>query len=88
MNFEYVFKIVDKEEWKNAKASGFYSGSEMDIKDGYIHFSEEEQVEETLIKHYKKKKFNFIKSKHFKIRSFDLGKLFKWRYVPSFIFKA
>ncbi len=56
MNFEYVFKIVDKEEWKNAKASGFYSGSEMDIKDGYIHFSEEEQVEETLIKHYKKKK--------------------------------
>ena len=55
MNLEYIFKIVDKEEWNLAKDKGFYSGSTMDLKDGYIHFSNEEQVQETLKKHYSKK---------------------------------
>ena len=55
MNLEFIFKVIDKEEWQKAKKSGIYSGSEKDIKDGYIHFSEEDQVEETLNKHYPKK---------------------------------
>ena len=33
-----------------------YDGSAKDIKDGYIHFSEEDQVPETLKKHYPNKK--------------------------------
>ena len=55
MNLEFIFKVIDKEESQKAKQSGTYSGSEKDLKDGYIHFSEEDQVEETLKKHYPKK---------------------------------
>ena len=52
MNLEFIFKVIYKEEWQKAKQSGTYCGSEKDIKDGYIHFSEEDQVEETLKKHF------------------------------------
>ena len=48
MNLEYIFKILHKEEWTKAKNSGVYSGSSKDLEDGYIHFSEEDQVPETL----------------------------------------
>ena len=51
MNLEFIFKVIDKDEWQKAKQSGIYGGSEKDIKDGYIHFSEEDQVEETLNKY-------------------------------------
>ena len=55
MNLEFIFKVLDKEEWLKAKQTGTYGGSKKDLKDGYIHFSEEEQVEETLKKFYPKK---------------------------------
>tara|TARA_B100001173_G_scaffold6508_1_gene5678 strand:- start:200 stop:571 length:372 start_codon:yes stop_codon:yes gene_type:complete len=55
MNLEFIFKVIDKEEWQKAKKLGTYSGSKKDIKDGYIHFSEQDQVEETLNKHFPKK---------------------------------
>ena len=55
MNLEFIFKVIDKDEWQEAKQSGTYGGSEKDLEDGYIHFSEEDQVEETLNKHYPKK---------------------------------
>ena len=54
MNLEFIFKIIDKEEWQEAKKIGTYKGSKKDIADGYIHFSEEDQVEETLKRHYVK----------------------------------
>ena len=56
MNLEFIFKIIEKEEWQKAKQSVTYDGSAKDIKDGYIHFSEEDQVPETLKKHYPNKK--------------------------------
>ena len=52
MNLKYIFKILDKEEWTKAKNSGVYSGSSKDLEDGYIHFSEEDQVLETLKKYF------------------------------------
>ena len=55
MNLEFIFKVIDKDEWQKAKQTGTYNGSEKDIKDGYIHFSEEQQVKETLNKYYKNK---------------------------------
>jgi uncharacterized protein (DUF952 family) len=55
MNLEFIFKVIDKDEWQKAKETGTYGGSEKDINDGYIHFSEEDQVEDTLNKHYPKK---------------------------------
>ena len=54
MNLKYIFKILDKEEWTKAKNSGVYSGSSKDLEDGYIHFSEEDQVLETLKKYFSK----------------------------------
>ena len=56
MNLKYIFKILDKEDWNKAKNNGIYSGSSKDLEDGYIHFSAEEQVKETLKKYYEKKK--------------------------------
>ena len=55
MNLEYIFKIVEKDEWIKSKEKGIYSGSSMDIKDGYIHFSEKEQIDETLKNYYSNK---------------------------------
>ena len=55
MNLEFIFKVIDKDEWQKAKQSGTYGKLEKDLKDGYIHFSQEDQVEETLRKHYPKK---------------------------------
>ena len=54
MNLKYIFKILDKVEWVKAKNSGFYSGSSKDLEDGYIHFSGEDQVLETLEKYFSK----------------------------------
>ena len=54
MNLKYIFKILDKGEWKKAKNNGVYSGSSKDLKDGYIHFSEEDQVSDTLKKYFYK----------------------------------
>ena len=56
MNLKYIFKIIDIDEWQKNKDSGTYSGSSKDIKDGFIHFSGEDQVKETLEKHYSKQK--------------------------------
>ncbi len=70
MNLEFIFKVIDKEEWQKAKKSGIYGGSKKDIEDGYIHFSEEEQIQETLNRHYPNKenlillKVNAFKLEH------------------------
>ena len=56
MNLKYIYKIIDNDEWQKAKKSGLYSGSTKDLEDGYIHFSDEKQIEETLRKYYLHKK--------------------------------
>ena len=87
MNLEFIFKVIDKDEWQKAKQSGTYGGSEKDLKDGYIHFSEEDQVEETLNKHYpKKENLVLLRVNAFKLEHLLVGTSFKWRYVSSFIF--
>ena len=49
-----IFKVCKKNEWEEAVNQGFYNGSDIDIKDGYIHFSTKEQIKETVEKHFKK----------------------------------
>ena len=56
MNLKYIFKIIDIKEWQKVKKSVTYSGSSKDIKDGFIHFSGEDQVRGTLEKYYSKQK--------------------------------
>ena len=56
MNLKYIFKIISTKEWQKVKISESYSGSSKDIKDGFIHFSGEDQVKGTHEKYYSKQK--------------------------------
>jgi len=47
-----IFKICSEEDWNAAVASGVYSGSEHDRRDGFIHFSTATQLPGTLEKYY------------------------------------
>ena len=88
MNLEFIFKIIDKEEWQKAKQAGTYEGSKKDTEDGYIHFSEEEQVEETLLRHYPKKdnlillKVNAFKLEHLLWEQASNGDMYPHLYSP------
>ena len=78
MNLKFIFKIMYKEEWQKAKQIGVYNGSDKDKKDGFIHFSEEDQIQETLKKYYQKKE-NLIL---LKVNAFKLENLF-WEQVSN-----
>ena len=88
MNLEFIFKIIDKEEWKKAKQTGAYNGSDNDKKDGYIHFSEEDQVSETLKKHFPNKenlillRVNAFKLEHLLWEQASNGDMYPHLYAP------
>ena len=56
MNFEFVYKICSKSEWLSAIQNGKFIGTKKDIKDGYIHFSNKNQIKRTLDKYFSKQK--------------------------------
>ena len=68
MDFKYVYKICTNEEWEEAKKKGKYEGSKKDKEDGFIHFSDKEQLKETF------KKF-FFKHKNLTLLKIDALKL-------------
>lgn len=47
-----IYKICPAAEWAEALASGTYTGSEHDRRDGFIHFSTASQLAGTLAKHF------------------------------------
>ena len=47
-----IYKICTAAEWTDAKAKGAFTGSAVDIADGFIHFSTAAQVEETARRHF------------------------------------
>ena len=48
----YVFKICPLSDWRAAEATGAYSGSPDDVRDGFIHLSTAGQLSGTLTKHF------------------------------------
>ena len=48
-----VYKICDAALWREAEEIGQFTGAEIDIQDGYIHFSTATQAQETARKHFK-----------------------------------
>ena len=56
MNFKFIYKICTKSELRVAKDKKKFEGSKKDLDDGFIHFSGEEQVKETLKKYYSNQK--------------------------------
>ena len=49
---ELIYKICTRADWERAVVDGVYRGSAVDRADGFIHFSQRHQVEETQRKHF------------------------------------
>jgi uncharacterized protein (DUF952 family) len=47
-----IYKICERPEWQEAQRDGCYSGSAVDRRDGFIHFSTATQAVETADKHF------------------------------------
>ena len=52
MGVTTIYKICEREAWHAAEAAGVFGGSEVDLRDGFIHFSTAMQVAETAAKHF------------------------------------
>ena len=50
-----IYKILPRTEWLAARAAGTFTGSGIDLKDGYIHFSTAAQAQETARLHFRGK---------------------------------
>ena len=47
-----IYKILPRTEWTAAQAAGVFTGSAVDLADGYIHFSTAAQAAETARRHF------------------------------------
>jgi len=52
---KFIYKICTLSEWKKFQKDSFFYGTKKDLSDGYIHFSNRNQLKKTLTKHYFKK---------------------------------
>jgi len=48
----FIYKICSATLWEAAVEAGEFKGAEIDLIDGYIHFSTAEQMHETAAKHF------------------------------------
>jgi uncharacterized protein (DUF952 family) len=49
---DLLFKIVPAPLWRASEASGRFTGSPVDVRDGFIHLSTGAQVRETARRHF------------------------------------
>ena len=56
MRIDYVYKVFTKKEWEFFKEKRIWQGSNKDIKDGFIHLSDREQVNQTLKRYFSNQK--------------------------------
>jgi uncharacterized protein (DUF952 family) len=52
MSLSTIYKIVPRDLWQAAEADKAFSGSPVDRRDGFIHFSTAAQVRETAARHF------------------------------------
>lgn len=57
---KFIYKICYKKDWLSAKKKRKFYGSKKDRLDGYIHFSNKNQVPSTLKKYFYNKKEKLI----------------------------
>ena len=48
-----IYKILDREAWEQAQRKGVFKGSPVDLQDGFIHFSDAGQAQETARRHFR-----------------------------------
>ncbi len=51
MQPRFVYNLCSGDDWREAESRGAYYGSDDDRRDGFIHLSTAEQVEESAAKH-------------------------------------
>ena len=69
-----VYKIVPAALWRAAERDRVFHGSQVDLRDGFIHFSTAAQAEETAAKHFAGQHDLLLVS----IDSAALGDALKW----------
>jgi uncharacterized protein (DUF952 family) len=47
-----IYKICENTLWREAERVGMFHGADIDARDGFIHFSTADQVQETAAKHF------------------------------------
>ena len=47
-----IYKLMSQAEWQEAQAAGAFTGSAVDLADGYIHFSTGAQAQETARRYF------------------------------------
>ena len=47
-----IYKVCDIALWQDAERAGIFTGAEIDLSDGYIHFSTISQLQDTLARHF------------------------------------
>ncbi|MCB1511246.1 MAG: DUF952 domain-containing protein [Hyphomicrobiaceae bacterium] len=48
-----IFKIESESVWREAVATGWYAGADVDRSDGFVHFSTAQQITETAQRHFR-----------------------------------
>lgn len=69
-----IYKILPRADWQAAQAAGRYTGSAVDAKDGFIHFSTAAQVQETARRHFAGHASLVV----LEIEAQDLGDALRW----------
>jgi uncharacterized protein (DUF952 family) len=69
-----IFKICPASLWREAESVGVFRGSELDRRDGFIHFSTAAQAVETAAKHFAGKRDLVLVS----VDADALGEKLKW----------
>ena len=74
-----IYKICTRSEWHAAGHDGVYRGSDLDRRDGFIHFSTAAQLEETLRRYYANAGDIVIAA----VNAASLGETLKYEYSSS-----
>src|SRR5665647_3044555 len=69
-----IYKICPAALWREAERAGIFRGSEVDLRDGFIHFSTAAQAVETAAKHFAGQSDLVL----VQIDSATLGDILKW----------
>jgi uncharacterized protein (DUF952 family) len=75
----YAYRVITPDEWTAVQSTGHYTGSALDVNDGYIHLSPASQVEGTLRKYFA----CYSQVVLLQVYLPALGSAIKWEDVPS-----
>ena len=69
-----IYKILSRAEWNAAHEARRFSGSGVDLADGFIHFSTAEQTQATATKHFSGQAGLVV----LEVEADDLGEALRW----------